>query len=110
MSDILAKGGFSYEMYPRIPGNPDFLVGGKVIVFCDGSFWHGRNWAKLRKRLEKGNNPAYWVKHILKNRRRDREVSRKFSKLGYPVVRLWDEEVFKNPELCLDRIRLAQAK
>ena|SRR2546427_3219133 len=108
MSDILTKGGFRYEMYPKMWGNPDFLVDGKVIVLCDGSFWHGRNWPKLRGQLMKGNNPAYWVNHILKNRKRDREVSRELSKLGYAVVRLWDDDVFKNPEFCIGRIRKAQ--
>ena len=110
MAAILSKSRLTYEVYPRLEGNPDFLVGNNVLVFCDSSFWHGRNWARLRERLRRGNNPTYWTNHILKNRRRDRRVTRKLSSLGYAVVRLWDKDVFKNPKLCLDKIRLAQAK
>ena len=30
-------------------GKPDFVIKGhKIAIFCDGEFWHGRNW-EIRK-------------------------------------------------------------
>jgi DNA mismatch endonuclease (patch repair protein) len=105
MKSLLRKARLRFEMYPRILGTPDFLVEDVVAVFCDSSFWHGRNWTKLRSRLLAGNNPTYWVQHILSNKRRDKRISRGLVRSGYAVVRLWDTEVFRNPANCLDKIR-----
>ena len=107
MKSLLHKAKLRFEMYPRMLGTPDFLVRNRVAVFCDSSFWHGRNWTTLRRKLLAGNNPTYWVEHILSNRRRDRKISKRLASSGYVVVRLWDTEVFRTPENCLDKIREA---
>lgn len=55
-----------------LPGNPDVVFkSAKVAVFCDGDFWHGRNWRILRKNLSKGTNPHYWIAKIRSNIQRD---------------------------------------
>lgn len=105
MAGILEKSGIPFKQYPRIFGNPDFLVRNKMAVFCDGSFWHGRNWSKLRIKLEQGNNSDYWISHISKNRRRDQTVNRKLRNEGFVVVRFWDTDIFKRPEWCIKEIR-----
>jgi len=43
-------------------------------VFCDGDFWHGRDWARRKRKLRTGNNPSYWVRKIERNIERDGEV------------------------------------
>ena len=105
MRRILKKSRLSFKSYPKIYGSPDFLVGKKTVVFCDSSFWHGRNWKALKKRLAKGNNPAYWVSHISKNIKRDKAVSRKLRKEGYVVIRFWDTDVYKRPDWCVNKIK-----
>ena len=105
MARLLRSGGLSFQSYPKIEGNPDFLVGTNVALFCDSSFWHGRDWPILRRQLANGNNPDYWVAHIKKNRERDRRVTRTLGRMGYRVLRLWDEEIFKAPDDCLRRVR-----
>ena len=31
-----------------LPGKPDIVFAGPhVVVFCDGDFWHGRDWRRL---------------------------------------------------------------
>lgn len=36
-------------------GKPDFAIKGhKIAIFCDGEFWHGRNW-EIRKNDHKSN-------------------------------------------------------
>src|SRR5438876_781648 len=65
---------------PRLPGRPDIVFrGAKVVVFCDGDFWHGRDWSRKRARLAKGANPRYWIAKIDRNRRRDRRVARELA-------------------------------
>src|SRR5437899_1838735 len=40
-----------------LPGKPDIVfLRARVLVFCDGDFWHGRNWRALRKKLLRGAN------------------------------------------------------
>ena len=96
-----------YRSHPKMYGSPDFLIEGRLALFCDGSFWHGRDWENLRKRLESGNDPDYWVKHIESNRKRDEEVNRMLAEQGRPFLRLWDTDVKKRPEWCVERIREA---
>ena len=105
MEKLLKRNDLPYAMYPKIEGNPDFIVGKKVIIFCDSSFWHGKDWVKLKKRLKSGSNSEYWIKHILRNKKRDREVNSKLKSLGFVILRFWDEEVAKHPFECILKIR-----
>ena len=102
---MLRRAKIHYRSHPKAYGSPDFLVEGRLMLFCDGSFWHGRDWKKLRTRLEAGDNPNYWVRHIESNRKRDRKVSRVLKERGQPFLRLWDTDVKKRPEWCVGRIR-----
>jgi len=105
MKSLLDEAKEEYVMYPKLFGHPDFLVRGKIALFCDSSFWHGRNWARLKNQLASGSNSAYWLERISKNRRRDKLVSRRLRKEGYTVVRLWDNEIFDDPQRCIGKLR-----
>ena len=105
MKRLLEKEDLRFKMYPRIFGNPDFLVGRRVVVFCDSSFWHGRNWTKLKTKLGRGSRSRYWIPHILRNKRRDRAVTKELRKTGYLVLRFWDTDIAKNPDKCLRQIK-----
>ena len=94
-----------YRSHPKMYGSPDFIVEGRLLLFCDGSFWHGKDWKNLKERLLAGNNPGYWVKHIESNRRRDRKVNRTLKRQGHLVFRLWDTDVKRRPEWCAAKIR-----
>ena len=104
---MLRKHGIRYRSHPKLYGSPDFVLEGRLLLFCDGSFWHGRDWKKLKERLALGNNPDYWVNHIESNRKRDREVNRVFKERGYTALRLWDTDIRKRPEWCVGKIREA---
>ena len=55
-----------------LPGKPDIVFHrAKVVLFCDGDFWHGKDWCSRRAKILKGNNPEYWTKKIEANIRRD---------------------------------------
>ncbi len=95
----LTKLGLRYRTYVGdLPGNPDIVFRtAKVAVFCDGDFWHGRNWARLRRNLLRRHNAAYWIAKIARNRQRDREVTRELVRAGWQVLRIWETDILRNP-------------
>ena len=101
MKKALETNGIEYVYQPRIFGRPDFLIPPDIVVFCDGSFWHGRNWNRLRKKLAEG----YWREHIKRNRNRDRTINRQLERQGYAVLRFWDDQIEKEIGECLRKIR-----
>ena len=89
-----------------LAGKPDIVfVGAKVVVFCDGDFWHGRHWTRLKKKLNRGANPGYWVAKITTNRERDRRVTRQLQELGWRVIRVWETEITSNPDRVAQHVR-----
>jgi DNA mismatch endonuclease (patch repair protein) len=88
-----------------LPGTPDFVFGeARVVVFCDGDFWHGRDWQRQRARLAKGANGAYWVAKIEYNMRRDRVQRSKLRALGWATLRCWESDVLRDPTRVALRI------
>jgi DNA mismatch endonuclease (patch repair protein) len=91
--------------YALLPGKPDIaLVGRKVAIFCDGDFWHGRDWAARREKLARGSNPGYWIAKIERNLQRDREVDLVLCELGWTVLRVWESEVRADPDAVAERL------
>jgi DNA mismatch endonuclease, patch repair protein len=83
----------------HLPGNPDIVFSrARVAVFCDGDFWHGRNWAERKAKLSRGANADYWLAKIERNRARDRAVGRELRAMGWRVVRVWESDVRKNAD------------
>jgi DNA mismatch endonuclease (patch repair protein) len=68
-----------------------------VVVFCDGDFWHGRDWLRRRRKLVAGANAAYWVAKIAANIARDRRNTRLLRHQGWTVVRLWETDILARP-------------
>lgn len=90
-----------------LPGVPDIVFGAaKVAVFCDGDFWHGRNWRQLRRALLHRHNADYWVAKIKSNRARDRRVSRRLQKDGWLVIRIWESDILAGPMASAASIRI----
>ncbi|MFC1507190.1 DUF559 domain-containing protein [Thermoproteota archaeon] len=100
MKEGLDTNRIKYEYQPHIFGKPDFLIFPNILVFCDSSFWHGRNWLQLKKQLSK----KYWFDHINKNRLRDKKVNAALRKKGYIVLRFWDDAIEKYFEKCIKKI------
>ncbi len=104
MRGLLRNARLRFRSYPKIFGNPDFLVGNDIAVFCDSSFWHGREWNRLKSQLEHGSRASYWISHISGNRKRDRFVTHSLQKAGYKVVRFWDSDISARPEDCIRKL------
>jgi len=101
MKEALEANQIQFEYHPKIFGKPDFSMPPNIVLFCDSSFWHGRNWGKLKRKLWK----EYWYDHIKKNRLRDRIVNDELKNKGYVVLRFWDTQIEKHMDECVRRIR-----
>src|SRR5262249_43263738 len=114
----LTKIGLRYRKYGgHLPGNPDLVVrAARIVVFCDGDFWHGRDWTRLKRKLVHRHNASYWMEKIARNRERDRKVGRKLTKAGWHVVRIWETDILRDPQKtarsinALVRRKLSQAR
>ena len=91
-----------------MPGNPDIVfMRARVAVFCDGDFWHGRNWPQLRKQLARRANPDYWLAKITYNMRRDLRLRRQLRRAGWTIVRCWESQIRENPARQAGRVAKA---
>ncbi len=100
---LLWNEGLRYRIhYNKIPGKPDIaFLSKKVAVFVDSHFWHGYDWKKLQKRLKS----KYWKKKIRNNIDRDKKVNLELKKMGWKVIRLWENEIEDHPKKCINRIK-----
>lgn len=89
-----------YRKHYKIIGKPDIAFPGyKIAIFCDGDFWHGKNFAREGKKYN-----DFWYEKILQNIKRDRLVTKSLEKKNWKVVRFWKEEIKKEPNSCLAMI------
>lgn len=92
----------------KLPGKPDIAIAKyKIAIFCDSEFFHGKDWEILKPRLERGNNPEYWVKKITRNMERDDEVNKALLFRGWTVIRFWGKDILSNPDECIHVIEEA---
>lgn len=98
--------GYRYRKnYKALPGKPDIVMTKyKIAIFCDSEFFHGKDWDKLRQRLEKGKNSGYWVKKIERNMERDIETDRLLRFEGWTVIHFWGKDILKNVDECMQVI------
>ena len=102
----LWKKGYRYRKnYNALPGTPDIaLTKYKIAIFCDGEFFHGKDWEVLKPRLEKSNNSEFWIKKISRNRERDIEINQKLFFMGWTVIRFWGNDIKKHIDECVQVI------
>lgn len=95
--------GYRYRKnYKKLPGSPDIaLTKYKIAIFCDGEFFHGKDWDTLKKRLEKSNNSEFWINKISRNIERDDEINKKLDFEGWTVIRFWGEDIKKHMDECV---------
>lgn len=84
----MEKGYRFRKNYSKLPGKPDIaFTKYKIAIFCDGEFFHGKDWEVLKPKLEKSNNSEYWINKIDRNRKRDHEIDQELLFLGWTVIR-----------------------
>lgn len=100
---LWAAGLRGWRLHPKtVPGRPDLVwIGRRVAVFVDGAFWHGHPdyyW---------GQSGKFWDEKIARNRARDMLINAELAECGWCVVRLWDFEVEREADPCVERVRSA---
>lgn len=108
----LWKEGLRYRVnYKRLPGKPDIVFTKlKVVVFCDGDFWHGHNWAirgQSSLQEELAGYSQYWKDKILRNIERDEENNIALRAQGWTVIRIWESDIKNNLDRCVETIKEA---
>lgn len=99
----LWRRGYRYQKNLKsLPGKPDIvLTKYRIAIFCDGEFFHGKDWEILRPKLEKSNNSNYWISKISKNRDRDEEINKRLLLDGWTVIRFWGKDIKKDLNGCI---------
>ncbi len=87
--------------YSKVIGKPDIaLPRKKKLVFIDGDFWHGYQFAKLKQRLPK----YYWLPKIRKNIKRDRSNRKILKEQGWKILRIWEHDVLNSLDKTINKI------
>ena len=90
--------------FKKLPGSPDIAITKfKIAIFCDGEFWHGKNWDKNQESLK--TNRHYWVSKIERNIMRDNKNEKELENMGWIVLRFWGNAITKNLESCVTEIK-----
>jgi DNA mismatch endonuclease (patch repair protein) len=76
----------------------------RLVVFCDGDFWHGKDWEARKAKLEQGTNPRYWVAKIESNIARDLRYTTQLEADGWTVLRVWESDVHHELEAIIARV------
>jgi DNA mismatch endonuclease Vsr len=97
LCSILWKNNLRYRKHYKITGRPDIAFPRlKIAIFCDGDFWHGREFVKDGKKYN-----DFWFEKISQNIKRDRFVTRNLERHGWKVIRFWKNEIKNQTSSCL---------
>lgn len=101
--------GYRYRKNVKsLPGKPDIVITKyKIAVFCDGEFFHGKDWELLREKLKTSNNGEFWIKKISRNIEHDDEVDKELTYMGYTVLRFWGKDIKQHIDDCVQAIEEA---
>ncbi|EXJ13580.1 Very-short-patch mismatch repair endonuclease (G-T specific) [Imhoffiella purpurea] len=93
--------GYRYRIGHKLPGRPDLVfVHQRVAVFIDGCFWHR---CPEHFRMPRSNR-EFWEAKISANCERDRRVDSELTELGWRVLRFWEHEVRREPDVVVGQI------
>lgn len=103
----LWRHGFRYLVNFVTPsGRADIAFPTKqVAVFVDGCFWHGCPDHYVRPR----SGSTFWASKLATNTARDARQTVNLEAAGWRVCRIWEHEVFQNPNSAVQRVVAALA-
>jgi DNA mismatch endonuclease, patch repair protein len=90
-----------YRIHYNLPGKPDIVfTKKKIAIFIDGCFWHKCPVCFQEPETRK----EFWMKKIQSNIDRDKKVNDQLKDDGWTVMRFWEHDVRKNPEVIVKKI------
>ena len=94
---LWAKGYRYRKNVKNLPGKLDIVIAKyKIAIFCDGEFFHGKDWDELREKLKLSNNGDFLIEKIPRNIKRDNDVDKELIFMGYTVIRFWGNDIMKH--------------
>ncbi|MCA1063884.1 very short patch repair endonuclease [Rossellomorea sp. AcN35-11] len=102
VSSALWKEGYRFRRNTRsLFGKPDISIKKyKVVIFIDSCFWHS---CPIHGNMPK-TNAEFWKEKLVRNRRRDDEVTSHYTFSGWNILRIWEHEVKEDIELVIIRL------
>ena len=105
---LWAKGYRYRKNCKQYPGTPDIvLTKHKIAIFCDGEFFHGKDWEIKKTKLKKAENAEYWIKKIERNMERDVQNDQKLRFKDWTVMHFWGQDILNDTEGCITAIEEA---
>lgn len=93
--------GLPFRRGTKAEHNADFVLDGRVAVFLDGDFWHGRS--------IKDSLPESWKAKLEANARRDAINRSRLKSDGWCVLSCWESDFLRKPAAFLEEVRCAVA-
>lgn len=91
------------KQYKKLIGRPDFVVvKARIAIFCDSSFWHGRDWDVAKGAIK--SNKEFWIPKIERNIMRDNQVNMALAQAGWKVLRFWDKDIQADAAKCASEV------
>ena len=101
MQEELKKRGIKFHKHKALHDvcQPDIVIlKNKLVIFCDGNFWHANpEWLKR-------NNKTKLTKPQEINVQRDKLQNKILKENGWQVLRFWETDILNNVSLCVDEI------
>lgn len=72
----------------------------KVAIFCDGDFWHGKDFNEKVFHT----NKKFWSEKIKRNMERDLEATIALRDAGWRVLRFWEKDIKKSVGECVKEV------
>lgn len=84
-----------------ILGKPDICIRKyKLLVFCDGDFWHGKDFSSDTV----DTNKKFWTDKIRTNQERDFQQTMQLRDDGWTVLRFWGSDIKKDVSAVVEEI------
>ena len=99
MQDELSSRGFGYYKHYPIIGQPDIAFPDKkIVIFCDGDFYHGNpnKYKSDDKQIHGKTMGSIWEK--------DKRITDTLQQKGWRVLRYWEHEINQNIIAVVDEI------
>ena len=98
---LYAHGIRGYRVHCNLKGKPDIVfVKKRIAIFIDGCFWHKCPVCFQEPETRK----EFWMKKIQSNVDRDNKVNTQLKDEGWIVMRFWEHDVRKNPDVIVKKI------
>ncbi|MCJ9430729.1 very short patch repair endonuclease [Kordiimonas marina] len=104
LRSMLHRTGYRFRVnVAGIPGKPDIVLKKyRTVIFVDGCFWHRHEGCK--KASMPKTRRSFWENKFQENIERDLRQTKQLQEHGWNVIRIWECELEKSPDLSLEAV------